>query len=140
MRILLWCLLGLLLAVLVIGALGFSRLRALSGRPCSFESALRTRGQDGRSAWQAGFAVYQEESLVWWRSWSLMPRPQRRWLRERLAVTGRVQLTDTEFPDLWLVHCRYDDSTFDLTMSDGAYAGFSSWLESAPPNRRYPVV
>lgn len=140
MRILLWCVVGLLVAVLVLAALGFSRLRALSGRPSSFESAVRAHGVDGPSGWQAGFAVYQVDGLVWWRSWSLRPRPHRRWSRERLAVIGRTEIVDPHVPDLWLVRCTHDGETFDLTMSDGAYAGLSSWLESAPPNRRYPVV
>ncbi|MEP7764071.1 DUF2550 domain-containing protein [Sanguibacter sp. 25GB23B1] len=140
MRILLWCVVGLLVAVLALAAWGFSRLRAVSGQPGSFESAWRGAGLDVCTGWQAGFAVYQDDRLDWWRSWSLRPRPQRQWLREELAVISRSEITDPEAPDLWLVRCRCDDATFDLTMSDGAYAGFSSWLESAPPNRRYPVV
>ena len=105
---------------------------------------MRTHGV-GVSPWQAGFAIYRADCLVWWRSWSLRPQPHRRWVRERLSIVNRTEIVGTEIvgteiPGLWLVHCRYDDSTLDLTMSDGAYAGFSSWLESAPPNRRYPVV
>lgn len=140
MRILLWCVVGLLVAVLLVAAVGFSRLRAVSRIPSSFESALRATGLDGSVAWHAGFAVYRDDRLVWWRSWSLRPRPQRQWLRERLSVEGRTPALTDLVTGLWLVHCRYEDVSFDLTMSDGAYAGFASWLESAPPNRRYPVV
>lgn len=95
---------------------------------------------ESQAVWHAGFAVYRDDRIDWWRSWSLRPRPQHQWLRENLTIVGRVELADAAAPELWLVQCLYEDTTFELTMSVGAYSGFSSWLESAPPSRRYPVV
>lgn len=130
----------LVVAMLVI-VIGFSRLRALTTHVGSFEAALRDRTtSDTAERWVSGFGVYGHDTLVWWRSWSLRWRPERRWDRHSFVVTARVPLDQAGRPDLFLVQCRCVDDVFDLTMSSGAYSGLASWLEAAPPSLRNVVV
>lgn len=141
MGILIWTLVGLLVAALLVAGLGFSRLRALSHHVGSFESRLRfTTDSVTGGPWRSGFGVYRADRLVWWQSRSLSIRPTHEWLREQFSVTGRVPLDNAGRPDLFLVQCRYGSESFDLTMSPDAYSGLASWLESAPPSSRHFVV
>ena len=145
MGILVWTLVGLLLAALLVAGLGFSRLRALSHHVGSFESRLRftTEAASGSASgrlWRSGFGVYRADRLVWWQSRSLAVRPTYEWLRGSFSVSGRVPLVCPGRPDLFLVHCRHGSEGFDLTMSPEAYSGLASWLESAPPSSRHFVV
>jgi hypothetical protein len=131
------------IAVLVVLALvvtaGASRLRTLSRRVGSFPCSARPAGNP-HAAWSLGIAHYAVGRIEWWRCWSLAPRPTRTWLREELTITGRVPLDQAGHQDEYLVRCRYEGTDFELTMSSGAYAGLTSWLEAAPPGRRDLVV
>ncbi|WP_311836147.1 DUF2550 domain-containing protein [Cellulomonas fimi] len=124
---------ALVLAVVVTFGLGASRLRTLSGRVGSFVCAARPAQPPG-GAWSAGIAQYGAGRLDWWRSWSLSPRPARSWERSELEVLGRDSMEAAGRPDLYLVRCRHRDAELELTMSPGAYAGLTSWLEAAPPS------
>lgn len=141
MEILVWPLVGLLVAALLVAGLGFSRLRSLSHRVGSFESRLRfTTDSVTGGPWRSGFGVYHADRLVWWQSRSLSVSPTHEWLRESFSVAGRMPLEHAGRLDLFLVQCRYGQATFDLTMSPEAYSGLASWLESAPPSSRHCVV
>ena len=136
-----WSVVWLLLAVLLLIALVFSRLRALAHHVGSFETRLRfTTGSVTGGPWRSGFAVYRADRLVWWQSRSLSVKPRYEWSRESFRVTGRVPLDQAGLPDLFLVQCRHGHERFDLTMSPEAYSGLASWLESAPPSTRHFVV
>lgn len=141
MGIVAWAWVGLLVAVVLVIGLGFSRLRALSHHVGSFESRLRfTTDSAVGGPWRSGFGVYRADRIVWWQSRSLAVRPHYEWSREDFHVTGRVPLDQAGRPDLYLVQCRHGEESFDLTMSPDAYSGLASWLESAPPSTRHLVV
>lgn len=136
-----WLLVAMLGIAVLVGVVGFSRLRALTTQVGSFEASLRQRStSDLSDPWVSGFGVYGRDRLVWWRTWSLAWTPKHEWVRERFSVTGRVPLDQAGRPDLYLVQCRYEEVSFDLTMSPGAYSGLASWLEAAPPSLRNVVV
>jgi len=128
-----------LLVVLGTLGLGVSRLRTLSGRVGSFVCGARPAEPPGRAV-VAGIAQYGAGRLDWWRSWSLAPRPTRSWQRSEMVVTGRVPLANPGRPDLYLVRCTHRGVDFELTMSPDAYAGLTSWLESAPPSAISRVI
>ncbi len=126
--------LGIALIVLVtMLVLGASRLTTLSGRVGSFVCGARPVAPAG-AAVVAGIAQYGAGRLDWWRAWSLSPRPARSWRRSELELISRAPLLVQGRPDLYLVHCRYHEVDFALTMSPEAYAGLTSWLEAAPPS------
>ena len=132
----------LLVALVVLGlvaAAGISRRHALSHRVGSFACSARAAANPAAS-FTSGIAHYAVGRIVWYRSWSLAPRPARTWARDRLLVTGRVPLDQAGQSDQYLVRCRYDGTDFELSMSTGAYAGLASWLEAAPPGRRDLVL
>lgn len=124
----------IVLALVAIGTLGLggSRLRTLSGRVGSFVCGARLVQPPGGAAVQ-GIAQYGAGRLDWWRSWSLDPRPAHSWQRTKLVVTGHERLAVPGRPDLFLVRCQHLGVDFELTMSPEAFAGLTSWLESAPP-------
>lgn len=137
---LLWVAVGVVaLGVVVVLALGASRLHTLSGRIGSFVCHARQTAPPG-GAWVAGIAQYGAGRLDWWRSWSLAPRPARTWLRSELEVIGRAPLDTAGRPDQYLVRCRHQGVDFELTMSLDAYTGLTSWLESAPPTTLSKVI
>jgi len=126
------------LALVVVAALGASRLRVLSGRIGSFECGARTV-EPTRGPWSAGIAHYGAGRIDWWRSWSLAPRPACTLWRQDLEVLGRTPL-DPAAPGTLVVRCRYHGTELDLSMSPDALAGFTAWLEAAPPTDAHRVI
>ncbi|MCL1869407.1 MAG: DUF2550 domain-containing protein [Promicromonosporaceae bacterium] len=134
-----WVLLAIILVVALVMAAGASRLHTLSHRVGSFACHARAAGNPS-AAFTLGIAHYAVGRIEWYRAWSLSPRPARTWMRDRLAVTGRVPLDQAGQTDQYLVRCRYEDTDFELSMTAAAYAGLASWLEAAPPGRRNLVL
>ena len=128
---------AVLLVVGVVVALYVSRQRTLSHRVASFGCMLNA-GENVSRMWQPGTAQYTRESLLWWRTLSLSPRPARSWSRSQLEVVERVPVgqDDEEGRPLLLVHCRHGADAFQLMVSAPAYAGLVSWLESGPRSTR----
>jgi Protein of unknown function (DUF2550) len=124
---------ALVLALVVTVALGASRLRVLSRRIGSFECSVRPGGAAGES-WTAGIAHYGAGRIDWWRAWSLGPRPACTWWRADLEVVDRAPFLGPGGVPQLVVRCRYHGRELELTMSDDAFAGFTAWLESAPPS------
>lgn len=121
------------LVVVVVAVIGASRLHTLSARVGSFLCSARRADATGRP-WSAGIAHYGAGRIDWWRSWSLAPRPARSWRREDIEVTGRSPVAGSSDPDLVLVRCRHRGTDYEVTMSRDALAGFTAWMESAPPS------
>lgn len=120
----------LLTAVLVVLLFG-SRQRTLSRRVGSFACAFREVDQAGSTA---GIAQYATGRLVWWRTFSLAPRPSRTWSRTDLMIVERVRLPEADEHGRRLVHvrCAHREEVFELTMCEPAFAGLVSWLEAGP--------
>lgn len=146
-----WIAVGAVLAAVVgIVVLGLARLRTLNRRVSAFACGERLLGTTGAAGelvhigepgpWVAGIAQYGAGRLIWWRIWSLSPRPARTWRRTELQVLDRRPMSDEGRPDIFRVRCRHQGAEFELAMSPDAYAGLMSWLESAPPRARDRVI
>ena len=130
-----------LVLLLLAAALSFTARRYLLSRSGAwFDCSLRRA--DGR--WTLGIARYRNDRVDWFRAFSLSLRPLRTWLRDDLAVLGRRATEGAEttavLPHAVIVRCRHRDEELDLAMSDDAYTGFASWIESAPPGRHARVT
>ena len=123
------------LAIVVVAVVGLyvSRQRSLTRRVGSFTCLVRVE-PPGDATWTAGIAHYGASELVWWRSLSLAPRPARCWTRSELTVVERESLagTDEQGRPLLLVRCVHRGERFEMTVSEPAFAGLVSWLESGP--------
>ena len=129
-------LLGLGCVLLVLGVvlgLYVSRQRTLTRRVASF-SCLLNSGEEVKRIWQPGTAQYTRERLLWWRTLSLAPRPARSWDRQKLELVERAPAAqvDERGNPLLLVHCRHGEDAFQVMLSEPAYTGLVSWLESGP--------
>lgn len=125
----------LLLAAVTVAGLYLSRQRTLSRRVGSFACAFRDApGGEPAGSVTAGIAQYATGRLIWWRTLSLAPRPARSWSRSDLVVLDRDPLAETDElgRPLLRVRCGHRGTTFDLTMSEPAFAGLVSWLEAGP--------
>ncbi|MDR0482521.1 MAG: DUF2550 domain-containing protein [Cellulomonadaceae bacterium] len=128
---------ALAVAVLVVGLV---RRRRLANRVGSFVCQY-TEESAGAAAARAravaGVAQYNEGRIDWYRAWTMYPRPERTWYRERLDVVERYPIgTGRDY----VVRCQHFDEHFTLTMGADAYAGLASWLEAAPPGAIDRVV
>ncbi len=123
------------LAVLVL------RRTLLSRGVGAFDCSLRRR-TEGRG-WVFGVARYQDDRLEWFRLFDISWRPSRSLSRSRLTILDRRRPdspdTSVLSPDWVLVRCVYDSATLELGMSETAYTGLSTWLESAPPGE-HPLL
>ena len=128
-------LLALLVVVAVLGVAGvaFSRWHSLTRRVGSFSCAVRAGGRQ-----VPGVAHYGAQSLYWYKLRSLSFRPGRTWSRAGLSVLERVPLIEGRSGGPLLVRCRVAggpvglEEQVELVMSREAYAGFTSWLEAGP--------
>ncbi|MGA8847329.1 MAG: DUF2550 family protein, partial [Nocardioides sp.] len=78
----------LLLAALYGFALVLRR-RVISRHGGTFELAFRPRTDREGRGWVLGMGRYTEDSLEWFRVFSLSPRPRQRWRRAELGFDGR---------------------------------------------------
>lgn len=109
------------------------RLRALERRVGSFSCAVAPAHAPAPSAPpRVGVAHYGVGRLDWYRRWSLSLRADRTWSRHDLEVDSRELVPGSD--DRYRVRCSYRGEPLVLEMSFPAYAGLTSWLESAPPS------
>lgn len=131
---------GLVLLLVAVAVLFTARRLTLARRGASFDCSVRC--PDGR--WTLGVARYGSDRIHWFRVFSLSLRPLHTWLRDDLTVLWRRPTEGPEvtavLPQSVVVRCRHRSQEMDLAMSDDAYTGFASWIESAPPGRRAPVT
>ena len=109
----------------------------------TFDCSLRRETGRSRGSWIPGVARYESDRLDWFRIFTLSPRPGRSLTRARLVI---IERRDPEGPEGYallsghvIVRCAYGAATLELSMSEPAYSGFSTWLESAPPGGYSPV-
>ena len=129
------CVLLVLLAVGLGAVVG--RRYVLGRQLVSFDCALRKNSVRGAGGWMLGVARYTTDQLEWFRVFTLTLRPGRLFERGLLEVTDRRTRDDSELdsilPGSLVVRCRYQGEIVELAMSEQAYSGFATWLESAPP-------
>lgn len=128
---------GLLVLVLVVGALWWSRTSTLTRRVGSF--ACQVAEHEG-GPWRAGIAQYGRVRMCWWRRASLLPRAAFVWQRQGLVVLDRrgvpADRQPGQRPVAVVVHCRVrterEPTELWLQMAPAAYAGFMGWIEATP--------
>jgi hypothetical protein len=136
---------GLLLAVAVLFVGTFVVRRYLLTREGgTFDCSLRRETGRSRGSWIFGVARYESDRLDWFRIFTLSPRPGRSLARARLVIIERRDPEGGEGSPLVsghvVVRCAYGAATLELSMSEPAYSGFATWLESAPPGDYSPLV
>lgn len=129
-------------AVIVLIALCYGgalilRRRWLSRSGGTFELSVRTGARLAGRGWVLGLGRYEADALVWFRIFSLWPRPKRTLRRGQLRFVSQRQPTGPESFSLYAGHvvvaCSTPWGELELAMSPGALTGFTSWLEAAPP-------
>ncbi len=134
--------LALLLAVLL--AVVVARRRFLARSSGTFDCSLRTRLDRKGKGWTLGLARYEVDRIEWFRVFDLSPLPRRVLHRADLAVQQRRYPSGPEAFTVMagsvVVRCASESGPIELAMSDQAYTGFASWLESAPPGQNVSVA
>lgn len=127
--------LGLVLGVVALLGGLLVRRSILSRGVGAFDCSLRSSGH--AEGWSFGLARYEQDRLDWFRLFALSLRPSRSLTRSQLTILDRRR---PESPDRglleadWvLVRCTYETATLELGMSEMAYNGLATWLESSPP-------
>lgn len=87
--------------------------------------------------WLYGIGRYQDGELRWYRAIGIGTTPSRVLRQGRVEVLGRRERLPAEAKSLpaaaVVVDCRADGETFVIALSESAYTGFVSWLESSAP-------
>lgn len=135
----------MLTAVLVAGVGLFILRRILLSRGVgTFDCSLRRDIGRAAAGWTLGVARYESDRIDWFRLFTISPRPGRSLSRARLVIIERRQPQGSEtyavMPGAVIVRCAYGATTLELAMSESAYNGFATWLESAPPGEHSPVA
>lgn len=103
----------------------------------TFDCSLRRESGHAAGGWMLGVARYEADRLDWFRIFTMSPRPLRTLARGRLLIIERRwpddHETDAVMPNSVIVRCAYGGAVLELAMSELAYNGFLTWLESAPP-------
>jgi hypothetical protein len=135
--------LGLLaLSVLLIFVTFYARRSVLTRGIGSFSCSLRAHA--GGGAWAHGVARYEHDRLDWFQLFGLSLRPTRSLTRNGLEIIERRSPDGADLTGLlpgWvLVRCAYGARTLEFAMSEPAYSGLATWLESAPPGQHIIVA
>lgn len=129
---------GVLLGlVLLYGIALVVRRRILSRHGGTFELSYRVRPEKAGRGWLLGLGRYADDTLEWFRIFSLSPRPKRVWQRSELTYAGRRSPAGVEqmslYPDHVVVSCTTPSGGLELAMGESSLTGFQSWLEAGPP-------
>lgn len=126
----------MLLIVLPILSL-YIRRRLLSNRGGVFDCGLRTDLQ--RPGWMLGLARYQDDSLEWYRVFSVSLRPKLVITRGQVEIVGRRMPNEIErvalFEPSEVVCVRLSDpeqASVELAMAPESVTGLMSWIEAGP--------
>ncbi len=134
----------LLVLVLTVFVSVVLRRRWLSHGIGAFDCSLRSTMAPHGKGWTLGIARYQSDRIEWFRVFDLSPRPRQTLLRADLMVQDRRSPRGVEafavMTGFVIVSCRRGTSFIELAMSEQAYTGFASWLESAPPGQNISVA
>jgi hypothetical protein len=123
------------LACAVLLAVFVFRRRWLRRRGGTVEMSLRLRH------WTFGLARYDHDRLLWFRTFSLSPRPARSYARADLRVVGRRRPHGPEavamVHDAVVLQCRDGEQPVELAVPDAAAMGLLAWLEATAPNHSF---
>lgn len=132
-----------LLGILLIGAVIFRR-RWISRQGVSFELSINHGEEHSAKGWMLGVAVYGDDAIDWYRTFSFSPRPRHRFVRGGVIIEGR---RDPEGAESYALHdghlivtSQKADGVFQMALSPNSLTGLLSWLESSPPGRGVNTV
>ncbi len=125
---------GVLLGLLLLYALLLVvRRRWISRHGGTFELSHRMPGR----RWMLGTGRYTDDSLEWFRVFSLSPRPRRRWRRGDLGFGERREAAGAErhqlYPGHVVIRCVSEREEVELALSPASLTGLQSWLEARSP-------
>lgn len=136
----------LALAIVMVATLSgiVGRRRWLRRGVGTFDCSVRTTLASLGKGWRLGVARYGDDRIEWFRVFSLTPRPSRVLARSELMVQQRRYPSGPEvfsvMSGVVIVRCASGSGPVELAMSEQAYTGFASWLESAPPGQNVSVA
>jgi hypothetical protein len=117
----------------------FTRRRWIGRHGGTFDFSLRLNADEDGRGWALGIGRYSGKGLVWFRTFSLNPRPARSWTREQLVFEARRERNEAEEHALYSDHvilvCRGPEGPIEIAMALSAVTGFLAWLEAGPPGR-----
>ncbi|WP_456696462.1 DUF2550 domain-containing protein [Aeromicrobium sp. P5_D10] len=134
-----------ILAVLVVGVVlllvGLLVRRWLLTRSgVTFEMSVNPSEVPDAVGWMLGLAVYGENELAWFRTFSLSWRPRYRFIRGDVLIDGRREPVGHEVHAIHAGHLivgtKNASGINQFAMSANALTGLLSWLESSPPGQR----
>lgn len=127
-----------LLVLLVVGLLVRGRLLARSGG--AFDMSVTRGAEQQARGWMHGLAVYGDDEVRWFRTFSLSWRPRYRFTRGDVQIDGRREPVGDEVhaihPGHLVVGAQHASGVQQFAMSPNALTGLLSWLESSPPGQR----
>lgn len=99
----------------------------------------------GGLGWSFGVARYEADRLLWFKTFSLSPRPRHVLRRSDLVLGGRRRPHGAEtvavVADATIVECGHRGEVFELAVPSIALPGLLAWVEAAPRvNRRESVT
>ena len=98
----------------------------------------------GTLGWSFGVARYESDRLLWFKTFSLSPRPRHVLFRSSLVLGSRRRPHGAEtiavVADATIVECGHADETFELAVPSVALPGLLAWVEAAPRATRRDVV
>lgn len=131
---------AVLLLVLLYGVALVARRRWISRAGGTFDLSLRTGDLRPGRGWVLGVGRYTEDTLEFFRIFSVLPRPRDLVVRSEVEYLGQRPAEPREVSVLYAGHvvvsCRRASGPLELAMAEGAVTGFLAWLEAAPPGQR----
>jgi hypothetical protein len=137
---------GTTVLLLAVGVGAVVLRRYLIGRARgTFDCSLRrASSHHAGSGWMPGVARYERDRLDWFRVFTLSPKPSRSLVRNQLTIIDHRVPDGVEtyavIPGWVIVRCAYGAQTLELAMSELAYSGLATWLESAPPGQNVSIA
>ncbi len=134
---------GLVLGVALIFLVTLFARRLIIARGGTVQLSVRLNSMQRGRGWAIGMGRFSGDRLVWYRLFSLSPRPRRVFNRRDLQVVGRRDPSDTEQHALMhgavVLECATrDGDVIELAMDNATLTGFLSWMEAATRGRGYP--
>lgn len=99
----------------------------------------------GSLGWSFGVGRYDGDRLLWFKTFSLAPRPSHVLRRSSLVLGPRRRPHGAEvvavIADATVVECTHDGERFELAVPSAALPGLLAWVEASPrvSSRREPT-
>lgn len=137
-------LLGIAALLFAAGLVGLTVRRYLiQRRGGTIDLSMRLRSGRHGGGWALGVGRYDEDRLLWYRVFSLAPRPRRALPRQTIRIERQRRPSGAESPRLLagsvVLECSSrptadgrDEQPVEIAIHEAALPGFLAWLESAP--------